>query len=112
MTVIGKDRYSENMLKNRRYKTSRCPQCKARTHEEAEKHCRPQKDITGEYSCAGDESCLNPFGVHWDTTGQACELVAADARAESRALDDWCIAEMEKMEAAHATVEKREEDNG
>lgn len=112
MTVIGKDRYSENMLKNRRYKASRCPQCKARTHEEAEKLCRPQQDITGEYYCAGDESCLNPFGVHWDNTGQACELVAADARAEAKALDDWCTAEMEKMDAAHATPEAREEDNG
>lgn len=112
MTVIGKDRYSENMLKNRRYKASRCPQCKARTHEEAEKLCRPQQDITGEYYCAGDESCLNPFGVYWDKTGQACELVAADARAEAKALDDWCTAEMEKMEAEHAAPATRQQDHG
>ncbi len=100
MTVIGRDRYSDNMLKNRRYKASKCPQCKARTLDEAEKLCRPTQDVTGEYSCAGDEeSCLNPFGIHWDTTGRACELVAADARAEAKALDDWCDAEMAKMEA-------------
>lgn len=98
MTIIGKDRYTDNMLKNRRYKVSKCPQCKAKTHEEAEKLCSATQDITGEYSCAGDESSLNPFGVHWDATGQACELVAAYARAEAKALDDLCTAEMEKME--------------
>ena len=98
MTVIGRDRYSENMLPNRRYRPSECPQCGARTVNEAEGLCQPTQDITGEYSCAGDECSLNPFGVHWDTTGRACELVAADARAEAKALDDWCMAEMEKMD--------------
>lgn len=107
MTVIGKDRYSENMLQNRRYKASKCPQCKAKTHEEAEKLCSATQDITGEYSCAGDECSLNPFGVHWDTTGRACELVAADARAEAKALDDWCMAEMDKMEAENTPPETK-----
>lgn len=50
------------------------------------------------FDCGGDESCLNPFGVHWDKTGRACELVNADARAEAKALDEWCMAEMAKME--------------
>ncbi len=101
MTVIGKDHYSDNMLKNRRYKASKCPQCKARTLDEAEKLCSATQGIDGDYHCAGDdESSLNPFGVKWDTSDRACELVAADARAEAKALDDWCMAEVAKMEAA------------
>lgn len=107
MTVIGKDKYSENMLKNRRYKASKCHQCGARAHDEAEILCSATQGIDGDYHCAGDESCLNPFGVHWDNRGHACELVAADARAEAKALDDWCMVEMEKAESS-AAMEKEE----
>jgi hypothetical protein len=107
MTVIGKDQYSENMLNNRRYKASKCHQCGARTLDEAEKLCRPTQGIDGDYHCAGDESCLNPFGIHWDNNGRACELVASDARAEAKALDDWCMAEMAK-DNERAAMEKEE----
>ncbi|KPF47097.1 hypothetical protein [Rhizobium sp. AAP43] len=109
MTVIGRDRYSENMLEKRRYKASKCPQCKARTLDEAEKLCSATQGIDGDYHCAGDdESSLNPFGVKWDTSGRACELVAADARAEAKALDDWCMSEMAKMEADNPSPQPRE----
>lgn len=95
MTVIGKDVYSDEMIEKYRYKASRCPQCKAASLDEAESKCTATQGIDGDYHCAGEESS-NPFGVKWTKAGKACELVAADAEAEAKAIDEWVTEQMRK----------------
>ncbi len=97
MTVIGRHLYSEDMIPGRRYRASACPRCKATTLDDAETVCQPWQDESGEYSCPGDDSILNPFSVKWTTEGRACELTKASAKAEAKALDDWVSAEIARM---------------
>lgn len=90
MTVVGRDKYSEDMDVRRRYRYSACPRCKAETEEQAGDVCYPVQTPSGEYECPGDTGCLNPFGVKWTTDGRACELVNSDAKKEAKELDEWC----------------------
>lgn len=93
MTVIGRDRYSEEMDTRRRYRLAECPRCKAKTIDEAEVACRQTQDPSGEYSCPGSSEGFDPFSVKWDATGRACVLVNRDARREARELSEWCEAQ-------------------
>ncbi len=73
MTIIGRDRYSEDMDPALRYRPAPCQGCGATTLDDAGRMCRPTSDPSGEYSCAGSEG-YNPFGTKWTTDGQACQL--------------------------------------
>jgi hypothetical protein len=90
MTVIGRDRYSEEMDRSLRYRPAPCQGCGATTLNEAGRMCRPTSNPSGEYSCAGDGEGFNPFGKKWTTDGQACQLTNKSAKAEAMALSAWC----------------------
>lgn len=89
MTIIGRDRYGDDMIEEYRYRPSACPRCAAKTLAEAETRCQPWQTPSGDYECPGETGCLNPFGIKWDAHGNACELTRRCAAAEGRKLDAW-----------------------
>lgn len=98
MTVIGKHLYTDEMDERRRYRLAHCPRCGARTEDEAGRKCRPEQDLTGEYTCPGVEEG-DPFGVKWDASGRACILTNESSRKVARALDAWVREMLERDRA-------------
>lgn len=98
MTVVGRDKYGEDMLPCYRYRYSACPRCKATTEDDAGSICQPVQTPSGEYECPGDTGCLNPFGIKWTSDGRACELVNSDAIMEAKAIDEWVRKQIQSQE--------------